>query len=59
MTAREAAKRLADVERLALKAREEGRDLSPWAVIQVCEGLLTLPETVSPLSHDLPRPDDA
>lgn len=54
MTAHEALRRLGDIERLALKAREEGRDLSAWAVIQVCEGRVRLPQTVAPLTHDLP-----
>lgn len=55
MTEREAAKRLHDVEALAFKAREEGRDLSPWTVIQICEGRIHLPEKTPPLPHD--RPD--
>ena len=54
MTDRDALKRLHDVERLAQKAREEGRDLSAWAVIQICEGRISLPETAPPLPHDLP-----
>lgn len=53
MTTEEALKRLDDVEALALKAREEGRELSPWAVIQVCEGRIVLPVKSPPLSHDL------
>jgi hypothetical protein len=54
MTEREAQRRLADVETLACKAREEGRDLSAWAVIQICEGRIRLPEKVPPLSRELP-----
>jgi hypothetical protein len=55
MTMDEALKRLGDVEALATKAREEGRDLSPWTVIQICEGRMHLPGKVPPLPHD--RPD--
>ncbi|UTN91836.1 hypothetical protein SEA_STUFF_5 [Streptomyces phage Stuff] len=55
MTEREAQKRLADVEALACEAREKGSALSPWTVIQICEGRVSLPEKVRPLPHD--RPD--
>ncbi|WIC89232.1 hypothetical protein SEA_BOGOTA_5 [Streptomyces phage Bogota] len=55
MTEREAARRLADVEALACEAREKGSVLSPWMVIQICEGRERLPEKARPLPHD--RPD--
>lgn len=55
MTADEAQRRLQDVEALACEAREKGSALSPWMVIQICEGRMHLPEKARPLPHD--RPD--
>jgi hypothetical protein len=55
MTNEDAARRLDEVEALALRAREEGRELSPWVVIQVCEGRVHVQGSVPPLPHD--RPD--